>query len=60
MKKTKKLPFSLERIRDLTADESKNAAGGWSFLCSEEWQGCGPAESYGEHCSYMYCSARTC
>ena len=42
MKRTKKLSLTTTKIRSLTDDESKRAAGGWSMTCSEADQTCGP------------------
>ena len=43
MKKTKRLSLNAETIRTLTDDESKRAAGGWSYYCTEYDQTCGPS-----------------
>ena len=55
MKKIKgiKLKLGVETIRDLTTNEAKAAAGGWSLTCSGYPDGCGPS---GWDCSQYMCT----
>ena len=52
MKKIKKLNLSAEKIRNLSSDEAKKAAGGVSMTCNETYGACVPSQN-------IYCTG-TC